>query len=743
MLSGALYRSSSTSLLVLFPCNAAVRAFAAAPLPHRLSAVASVASEMMTTMTTTTSTAAGTRSTRSIGGSSRRFAFDRNSSPNGEEPNSQQPASKREGQTGWNHNQPSDASSFWKISPNSNSKSSSPTQHSRSKAADQPRTGWLHNTESKVEELRKDSSSSSSSSPSRSSSPGGKARRTLEIAMKQQSRNHRILQPATFHAADGHVVVVTQHRISVPVYRNQPADSSTSTKRIDVYFCVAEKLNQLDRPFWQSLESKTPSQRATAYIEWAAMDTANDMVVYLQGGPGFGAPAPIVSLGLTAKSSWAGKALDKHYKRVVLMDQRGTGRSTPITKQTLEMQFPDLFLMDQGDFESSQITTAEQLVEALGANQKEAATRVQTAVTQVTNYVAQFRADNIVQDAEEVRDTLLLPDLDRDVNDLSARQWGCALGQSFGGFCMMTYLSQVQDPPQICLLTGGIAPMCTHVDSVYDSLWNRVQKRCMAYYDMYPEDVALVKLLVRKLQQAPAPLPAGGTLTARRLLQLGLGLGGGPAAFASIHALLESALVPNGNSGDDNDADAYDWSRAFLKRIESDQNFDDHPIYFWLHESIYANAGESAPTNWSAHRMYENKPAAFDYRKTCTDDSQPTLFFGEMVFPWMVDDYAELRGTGLRLMAHALASKTDWGPLYNPDRMANALENGKSVVAAAVYYDDLYVDFNACEAVLAGPLQKAKPWITNEYQHSGLRDSGAAMFDQLHGMATGSVRIPS
>jgi hypothetical protein len=43
----------------------------------------------------------------------------------------------------------------------------------------------------------------------------------------------------------------------------------------------------------------------------------------------------------------------------------------------------------------------------------------------------------------------------------------------------------------------------------------------------YPPDVALVRRIVEVLHRSPAPLPAGGLLTARRFLQLGLSLGSG------------------------------------------------------------------------------------------------------------------------------------------------------------------------------------------------------------------------
>ena len=73
------------------------------------------------------------------------------------------------------------------------------------------------------------------------------------------------------------------------------------------------------------LASLTPQQRAKEYIRDAALNDADGMMVYLQGGPGFGSPTPMVSLGFSEGSSWAAAALE-HYPRIVLMDQRGTGR---------------------------------------------------------------------------------------------------------------------------------------------------------------------------------------------------------------------------------------------------------------------------------------------------------------------------------------------------------------------------------------------------------------------------------
>lgn len=60
-------------------------------------------------------------------------------------------------------------------------------------------------------------------------------------------------------------------------------------------------------------------------------------------------------------------------------------------------------------------------------------------------------------------------------------------------------------------------------------------------------------------------------------------------------------------------------------------------------------------------------------------------------------------------------------------------------------FKDMYVDFDAVMKVTkrGNPLENCKVWISNEYQHSGLRDDGAMIFNKLLGMAKGEVGTPS
>lgn len=57
-------------------------------------------------------------------------------------------------------------------------------------------------------------------------------------------------------------------------------------------------------------------------------------------------------------------------------------------------------------------------------------------------------------------------------------------------------------------------------------------------------------------------------------------------------------------------------------------------------------------------------------------------------------------------------------------------------VAAAAYYEDMYVSFSLSEET-ANAIAGIRLWVTNEYMHSGLRDDGAHILDYLFDMLGG------
>ncbi|CAL0304696.1 unnamed protein product [Lupinus luteus] len=391
-------------------------------------------------------------------------------------------------------------------------------------------------------------------------------------------------------------------------------------------------------------------------------------LLFLQGGPGFECSRP------TESSGWLQKACEEF--RVILMDQRGTGLSTPLTVSSM-----------------SQFKSAEELAD----------------------FLKHFRADNIVKDAEFIR-VRLVPD---------AGPW-TILGQSFGGFCAVTYLSFAPQGLKQALLTGGIPPIgdgCT-ADSVYKACFEQVINQNDKYYKRYPEDVKIVQELVNYLAEQEGggvALPSGGILTPRGLQTLGLsGLGSG-AGFERMHYLFERVWDPTLVKGAPKRISYY-----FLSSFEKWSSFDTNPLYALLHESIYC---QGSPSKWSANRIRNEVEDKFDAVRAARE-GVPVLFTAEMIFPWMFDEIHALKQ--FKDVAHILAEKKEWPPLYDVE----VLNKNKVPVAAAVYYDDLYVNFKLCMET-ASQIAGIRLWITNEFMHSGLRDGGSKVLDHLFSMLNG------
>ena len=107
----------------------------------------------------------------------------------------------------------------------------------------------------------------------------------------------------------------------------------------------------------------------------------------------------------------------------------------------------------------------------------------------------------------------------------------------------------------------------------------------------------------------------------------------------------------------------------------------------------------------------------------------PELLTGEHVFPWMFEDYGAL--APLREAADLLAER-EWPRLYDEAQ----LRENEVPVAAIVYADDLYVE-RAFSEETAALIRGLRPWVTNEYEHNGLRVDGARVLGRLIDLARG------
>jgi pimeloyl-ACP methyl ester carboxylesterase len=401
-------------------------------------------------------------------------------------------------------------------------------------------------------------------------------------------------------------LVLTEHEFQVPLDHDQP-----NGERITVFAREAADPDGLDRPY----------------------------LVFLTGGPGFEAPRPS-----GGAPGWLARALRDF--RVLLLDQRGTGRSTPV--ETLPGMTP----------------------------------------RQQADHLTHFRADSIVRDAEWIR------------GELGVDKWS-VLGQSFGGFCVLTYLSIAPHGLREALFTGGVPPVGVHIDDVYRATYRTILERNRRYYLRYPGDRDRVRRIVDLADQGRITLADGDRLTARRFRQLGNMLGMSDGAENLHHRLERDPL-----------------SYAFAHDVAESLPFPQrNPIYFVLQEACYA---DGFVTNWAADRMLPDEYAV-----------DPTLFTGEHAYPWMMADcggFAPLRE------ATALLATHEWPRLYDEA----ALRSCDVPCAAAMYAEDAFVDYGLGSAT-ARMIPTMRYWVTNEYEHNGLRASGGRVLDRILDLARGRV----
>ena len=74
------------------------------------------------------------------------------------------------------------------------------------------------------------------------------------------------------------------------------------------------------------------------------------------------------------------------------------------------------------------------------------------------------------------------------------------LGQSFGGFCALNYLSVAPGSLREVLFTGGVPPVGRPVDEVYATTYATMRERNVRYHRTYPSDRARLHDAARPLR---------------------------------------------------------------------------------------------------------------------------------------------------------------------------------------------------------------------------------------------------
>lgn len=397
----------------------------------------------------------------------------------------------------------------------------------------------------------------------------------------------------------------------------------------------------------EQASGETLSIFARAVRNSEAPSATRPWLVFLQGGPGFPGPRPL------DKSGWLKRALDDY--QVLLLDSRGNGRSSVVLPQTLARR---------GDARAQ------------------------------ADYLMHFRADSIVRDAEAIRLQLL-----------GEHEPWSVLGQSYGGFCAVHYLSAFPRGLREVFVTGGLPPLEGDADDYYRHTYPEVQRKTGQFFDRYPADLALCGRILEHLHRHQVTLPGGGRLTVRRFQQAGFMLGFHDG-MEKLHYLLEDAFCA-GLQGDE-------LSLPFLHALEHSQSFETNPIFAVLHEMCYT---QGTAARWSAERIRGEFP------DTNWVPGQPPSFTGEMIYPWMFDEYPGLRP--LREVAELLAHEERWPALYDSAQLAR----NTVPCVATIYAEDMFVP-RALSERTAASIAGTKVWLTNEYEHSGLRQS-SKVFERM------------
>ena len=384
------------------------------------------------------------------------------------------------------------------------------------------------------------------------------------------------------------------------------------------------------------------------------------VLLFLQGGPGGASPRP-------TESGWWTTALRTH--RVVLLDQRGTGRSARVD----------------------------------GA-------RIASLGSAAADYLACFRADAIVADAEALR---------REV--FGGTRWA-TLGQSYGGFVTLSYLSRHPEALTACYVTGGLPGLTADADEVYRRTVPRQLARNAELAARFPADVAVLGAVADRLAAQDVRLPDGDRLTVERWQTLGMSLGMS-TGVEGLHWLLDGladglAEEPTGPAGGPAD-DAL--PEAFLAEVAARTGFADNPLYAVLQEVIYHQGSRAG--GWAAAAEHARHSAL-------APSARPLMLTGEAMFPWMFSQVRALRP--FQAAAEELAARQEWPLLYDLDRLAS----NEVPLAAVQYVDDPYVDLELALGT-ADAVGNAQVWVTNEYLHDGLRVAGDVILPRLIDLAAG------
>lgn len=424
------------------------------------------------------------------------------------------------------------------------------------------------------------------------------------------------------------VVTKLHFRVFLRHSRHQPGDE---TLDIAAHMVYAE-----------ACPDTSPTTTTRQREHWASRVKADralrerPILLYLCGGPGADNPP----CRIPEMNRWL---LQKGYS-ILYVDYRGCGDSSPVRSHTLFQR------RGSGDLERA-------------------------------HFISLFCQDNIVRDLEAIRHCLA-----KKVAPSPYTRW-TILGQSYGGYISLTYLSLYPEGLQEVFITGGLPPCGMNIDDYFRVEYQDIVAQNKAWYAAYPDADALVRRilgLISSIGPTNIGMTGRGYMTGQKLLTLGRQFGS-KVGFPEVYNLLREM-----------DEDLTSTMRLSAKTINKFENIlhvDERPLYPILLEQTWCSGGK---TRWAAERVAREIPG-FEYLRPDTDGSypdpwltpidQPIYFTANTYCRFHFDTHEEL--IDLKSTVEILAEH-EWDCPYDYDRLAT---NPSNVPVYAVSFEkDMHLD---------------------------------------------------